>query len=235
MSYIEIIAGPGVGKTSLSMLYTAHTGFRHAKKLNKNSFSDKAHLANLTKWFEYGMSNALVHYHAICQALSTEGDVICDFPSILDRAYALTYFEVGACNADELKAYLELDHFLRKQTPKADLYIHLKCSSGEQMRRIQKRGRLHEENTHMRFLKALSENTEHCLNDLAKGTKILTIDAERYNYVSNPEHQREIISQIMSAIGRPVPSLRFSFNPDTNVRRRPALVQAPGAATALTP
>ncbi len=74
------------------------------------------------------------------------------------------------------------------------MIIYLKCSSQEELARIKLRGREVEKEISIDFLESLNNSINNSIEQ--RKEKILIIDSEKYNFVTNEKDKEIILSLI---------------------------------------
>jgi hypothetical protein len=95
--------------------------------------------------------------------------------------------------------YKSLFDLMESVTKSPDLLIYLRSTVPNLVKQIQKRGREYENSISIDYLNRLNERYEAWVHDYNKG-KLLIIDVDDMDFVSNPEDLGEIINKIDAEI-----------------------------------
>jgi len=188
---IEICGGIASGRSSL------------AQKINldnyKAVFEDFTNHPFLVKFYEdvnyYALETELMfllqHFHQIKKERGK--NIICDYSFLLDLAFADV-----TLNYKDLIVFENLRNEILQRVRSSNLIVHLKCSPETMLTRIYKRGREMEKNITLDYLRKLNKAIE---NRIIKEneTKIIEIDAEKYNFVENMKDRKYIQDMIIKA------------------------------------
>lgn len=186
---IEICGGIASGKTTLTNLLEEYKmGTAIYENFSINPFWEAFYTNPGNYIFETEITFTLQHYHDI-KKQSTGNLLICDYSLLLDYAYA----DIGLIG-NKYMIYKNILDEIYEDLSFPKLIIHLECSSKEELKRINYRGRETEKRISIDFLESLNSSL---LNRIKKeNIKILTIDSEKYNFVTNQKDKDFIISFI---------------------------------------
>jgi deoxyadenosine/deoxycytidine kinase len=101
---------------------------------------------------------------------------------------------MGNISERDYNAYMELFHVMMRMVRLPDLLIYLRCSVPHLVGQIQKRGRDYEQGISLDYLKGLNDRYEKWIEEY-KG-EVIVIDADRLDFVANPEDFGTVTNQI---------------------------------------
>jgi deoxyadenosine/deoxycytidine kinase len=104
---------------------------------------------------------------------------------------------------DELKLYENLLTTIEKTIPPPDLVIYLQSSNDRLMTNIKKRGREIEKHMSDEYIKELNEAYNYFFFRY-KSTPLLIVKATDIDFVNNPEHFEDLLTQILRPNKAPV-------------------------------
>ena len=187
---IEICGGIATGKTSLANILEKNGfGLGVYEEFSKNPFW-KEFYKNQGKYiFETEITFTLQHYHDIKKQIINNDLLICDYSLVLDYAYA----NIGLKDK-KLEIYKNILNEIYVDISIPKLIIYLKCSSQEELARIKLRGREVEKEISIDFLESLNNSINNSIEQ--RKEKILIIDSEKYNFVTNEKDKEIILSLI---------------------------------------
>lgn len=147
--------------------------------------------------FERDVSFLLHHRHLLAK---TPGNLICDFSFQDDLAFS----RLSRSPTDRSLFQSIYDRFtIQLQMP--SLLLHLTCPAQTLLRRIQCRGRKEEGSVSLAFLEAVTTSIASVLAEFRirhPEIPILTIETDRFDYVSDASGKASIYKQISPAIKR---------------------------------
>ncbi|NKC16549.1 MAG: hypothetical protein GKR94_31420 [Gammaproteobacteria bacterium] len=170
---IEIVGGIGSGKTTLANRLSVPRVSVVFEDHKLNPFWRAFYETPEAHAFETELTFLLQHYHFAKRSLESDALVVLDHSLELDLAYALVGLpekrrEIFRLVYQEVRAELGYPCWL----------IWLRCSPGEQMRRIRFRGRPEEESLSIKFLASLNRSLEHSLASGSRASELVVIDSE---------------------------------------------------------
>ena len=136
----------------------------------------------------------LQHYHQLKVYCETNRLIVADFSLLLDRAYpaiTLSSSQLQAFDAVYQQVIEELGH--------PWLIVHLKCRSGEQLKRIRARRRRPEQSIREEFLQALNHSIERQIADYAV-SRPLEIDSEHREFAQSAAVAEDVRREIVAAL-----------------------------------
>jgi deoxyadenosine/deoxycytidine kinase len=210
---IEIIGGMGVGKTTLCHRLEKHGFFTIYETLEKNPYLELSYNEPETYGFYSQISFILGNFFTAVQKERKGGVTFFDFSTITDKAYTNMFLQGKARDIA-----LQTINFLEEKEGRADLFLYLKCSPEEQLKRIRGRNRDYETGVNLDFVKKLDEHIQNYVEIAdAEGSNILAIDTEkvdvRYDYKLLSSLSTEL-GEINSSYTSPKTIDQNSTNPD---------------------
>ncbi|CEN49600.1 2-amino-4-hydroxy-6-hydroxymethyldihydropteridine diphosphokinase [Capnocytophaga canimorsus] len=194
-NYIAIEGNIGAGKTTLATKIAED----YNAKLILERFADNPFLP---KFYEnpkrYGftleMSFLTERYQQMAENLA-QLDLFKQFVVSDYDIFKSLIFSAVTLTEEEFSLYRKLFYILYRQIVKPELYIYLYQNPQRLIENIQKRGRLYEQNISKEYLKQIHDGylqfIQNSLDD-----NILIIDVTELDFVENPSHYEQIITQI---------------------------------------
>lgn len=195
MAIVEIAAGLGIGKTTLSSLLARNGFIEIFEKHEPNPFIEKFYEDPAEYGFESEVTFLMQHYHDIKEARKTPGNYICDFSLTLDRAYA----ENSLCETKK-PSFRALHSAVVGEVGHPELLLYLTCPAEVQLERIRKRGRPMEKDITLEYLHDLSRHIEDLMIAQTNHTRVMRIDTGRINLLQNQADQDNVMDYIMTAL-----------------------------------
>jgi len=193
--YIAIEGVIGAGKTSLARLLSERLGARFVQeKFEENPFlprfyEDSEHYAFQTQIFF--LLNRYRQQQELFQADLFHSHIVSDYIFEKDKIFAYL-----TLRDDELKLYENLLTAIERTIPSPDLVIYLQSSVDRLMENIRKRGREMEKNMSEEYIKELNEAYNYFFFRY-KSTPLLIVKATDIDFVNNPDHFEDILTQIL--------------------------------------
>ncbi|MCP4168782.1 MAG: deoxynucleoside kinase [Chloroflexi bacterium] len=192
--FVAIAGNVGVGKSTLTQLL--------AEQLQWEPFfeavDDNPYLADfyqdMPKWSFHSqvffLSRRLRHHHEL---MSRPHSVIQD-RSVYEDAeiFARNLYDQRSMDPRDYKSYRELYETMCALVPPPDLVIYLRADVETLLRRIEKRGRDYEQGIDPGYLERLNCLYDAWIDNFKLGP-VLTIHADRLNFVTTPEHLELIL------------------------------------------
>lgn len=194
---VEIIGGMGVGKTTLCNTLTS-LGFRCVNEnLGQNQYLDLAY----QNPDSYGLYSQLTFYlgnfFTFKENTVADDIAVFDYSVVTDRAYATMFL-----NETERKLALQAIDCLEEKEGRAELYLYLTCTPEVQLQRIRSRNRDHEKGVSLEFIAGLDSHLRHYAAQAAEqGARIITIDTEAVDLMSDTAYVRELGDKIWNISG----------------------------------
>jgi deoxyadenosine/deoxycytidine kinase len=131
-----------------------------------------------------------------------------DRPAVLDRTvyedaevFAAHLHERGLFPGREHDTYTLLYRAVREALPPPDLLVYLKSSPATQRRRIALRGRSSERGLDPAYLRGLNRLYRAWIGRW-RACPVLTIDADRLDFVADLAHQADVLATLERRLGR---------------------------------
>jgi deoxyguanosine kinase len=197
--YLAIEGVIGVGKTTLArLLQPVFAADLLLEAFEENPFlsdfySDRARYAFQTQIFFL-----LSRYHqqrAVVPDFLARGNLIADYTFEKDALFA----ELNL-RGDELVTYYRLHEALAERVSRPDLIVYLRVATDGAMRRIATRDRSYERNMDRAYIESLNGAYEAFFAQ-PRSSPVLAIDTNPLDFVTRPEHLRQIANRIRGALG----------------------------------
>jgi len=200
--YIAIEGVIGVGKTTLARMLSDQLGARLVlEKFEENPFlsnfyKDPEHYAFQTQIFF--LLSRYRQQQELFQADLFHSHIVSDYIFEKDKIFAYL-----TLRDDELKLYENLLGAIEKTIPPPDLVIYLQSSNDRLLTNIKKRGREMEKYMSDEYIKELNEAYNYFFFRY-KSTPLLIVKATDIDFVNNPEHFDDLMTQILRPNKAPV-------------------------------
>jgi len=200
--YIAIEGVIGAGKTSLASMLSERLSARFVQeKFEENPFlsrfyEDPEHYAFQTQIFF--LLNRYRQQQELFQADLFHSHVVSDYIFEKDKIFAYL-----TLRDDELKLYENLLATIERTIPPPDLVIYLQSSVDRLMENIRKRGREMEKNMSVEYIKELNEAYNYFFFRY-KSAPLLIVKATDIDFVNNPDHFEDLLTQILRPNKAPV-------------------------------
>jgi deoxyguanosine kinase len=194
-----VVEGPiGVGKTSLSRRLAARYGAElKLEVVEENPFLAPFYENPSAFAFQVQVFFLLSRFKQLSQ-LSQGGlwseRVVGDYLFAKDFIFAAMNLR-----DHEFSLYNDLYSHLSPRLPTPDLVVYLRAEPEVLLRRIEKRGRPFEQAMQAAYLQDLTGRYDDYFRGYAGN--LLTVEADRIDFVGDPEHERHLLDQIHSALG----------------------------------
>ena len=194
--YIAIAGNIGSGKTSLTERLSAHYGAKaYYEDIDNPYISD--FYEDMNRWsFNFQMYVLGSRINQTLQMLNeSTGHVIQDRTIHEDaHIFAGNLHQMGLMSSRDYGTYMKIFNLATDLVPAPDILIYLKASVPTLVRQILKRGREYEKNIDLEYLERLNNR----YNDWIAGYKgkLLTVNIDEVDFVSNPDTLKDIIRQV---------------------------------------
>ncbi|HLC35319.1 MAG TPA: deoxynucleoside kinase [Anaerolineales bacterium] len=221
--YIAIEGVIGVGKTTLArLLQPIFSSEVLLEVFEENPFlklfyGDRERYAFQTQIF-FLLSRYAQQKHGVPEALE-KGPLISDYTFAKDALFASINLRGG-----EMEMYQRVHEALAERIPDPDLIVYLRATTDVLMQRIALRDRPYERQMDRAYIHELNEAYDEFLSGPLRAVPVLTVDTNRLNFVTQPEHLEFIADRIRAALGMVPyqPTLPLSgMNDLTDLARRP--------------
>jgi deoxyadenosine/deoxycytidine kinase len=199
--FIGIAGNIGVGKSTLTALLSQHLGWEPFLE----GVQDNPYLADfytdMSRWSFHSqiffLARRLRHHR---QLLDRPNSVIQDRTVYEDaEIFARNLYEQGSMEARDYETYCELYQAVTAILPPPNLVLYLRASTPTLIKRIQQRGRSYERQITADYLENLNTLYEDWFNHFAL-CPVLTIPADRLDFVANGDHLDLIITRILERL-----------------------------------
>ncbi len=200
-SYISVAGTLGVGKTTMVKIIAEEFGHHPViENFRANPFLERFY-KDMRRWAFHSQSFFLLE--KIKQLYEVEKmlkkrPVVQDVPIYEDvYSYAKAQLVLGNSHKDEWNLYLDLYKMFKKTIPAPKSIIFLSASISEIHRRVVSRDRKVEEDKEKKafrsYLKLLQKLNDQWTAAIAKKIKIIKIDTDGFNYVTNKKERKKLV------------------------------------------
>ncbi len=202
IQYIAIEGVIGAGKTTLARMITERLNAKIVlEKFEENPFLPKFYEDPERYAFQTQIFFLLSRYKQQQDLFQTDlfhKYLVTDY--IFDKDKIFAYLTL---QDDELKLYETLIQSIEKNIPAPDLVVYLQSGVPRLMSNIKKRGRDYEENMSEEYIKDLNEAYNYFFFRY-KTAPLLIINSTEIDFVNNPEHFEDLLTQILRVDKAPV-------------------------------
>lgn len=198
--FVAIAGNIGAGKTSLARLLGESFGWEvYLENVDDNPYLIDFYY-DMKRWsFNlqiYFLNRRFRQIVAIQQDHTRKRTVVMD-RTIYEDAYifAPTLYEMGYLDERDYRTYREVFSTLETFISPPDLLVYLRASVSTLVKHIHQRGREFELNIRIDYLSRLNEKYERWIQSYDRG-HLLIIDMEKTDFVSNPQHEAEVLETI---------------------------------------
>lgn len=199
--HIAIAGNIGSGKTTLTSLLAKHYNWdTHFEDVEHNPYLNDFY-DDMQRWsFNLQIYYLNSRFTQIQEIKNSEKTVVQD-RTIYEDAYifAPNLHSMGLMTTRDFENYFSLFNLMDSFISAPDLLIYLRASVPTLVQQIQSRGREYEESIRLDYLKRLNERYEAWISTYDKG-KLLIVDVDNNNFISNEEDLGKIILNIDSEI-----------------------------------
>jgi len=195
--HIAICGNIGSGKTTLAKMIAKHYGW----SAELESVEDNPYLADfyedMKRWaFHLQIFFLNSRFNQIKRIRDSKVTTVQD-RTIYEDAYifAANLYKSKFLNDRDYSSYLTLFESMIQHVEAPDLLIYLKADIPKLVKQIEKRGRDYENAIRIDYLKNLNQHYAEWIESYDIG-KLLVIDVNEIDFVSNTEDFAEIISKI---------------------------------------
>ena len=199
--HVAIAGNIGAGKTTLTKLLAKH--YRWEPQLE--DVVDNPYLDDFYNQMERWSFNLQVYFlnsrfRQVLQIRESGKDIIQD-RTIYEDSYifAPNLHAMGLMTNRDFENYRALFELMESFVQGPDLLIYLRSSIPNLVKQIHSRGREYENSISIDYLSRLNERYEAWIHGYNKG-KLLIIDVDHLDFVSNPEDLGSIITTIDAEI-----------------------------------
>ncbi|RXJ52870.1 deoxynucleoside kinase [Gelidibacter gilvus] len=199
--HVAIAGNIGAGKTTLTKLLAKH--YRWEPQLE--DVVDNPYLDDFYNQMERWSFNLQVYFlnsrfRQVLQIRESGRDIIQDRTIYEDsHIFAPNLHAMGLMTNRDFENYRALFELMESFVQGPDLLIYLRSSIPNLVKQIHSRGREYENSISIDYLSRLNERYEAWIHGYNKG-KLLIIDVDNLDFVSNPEDLGSIITTIDAEI-----------------------------------
>ena len=192
--YIAVEGNIGIGKSTVANIISHRLGYHLLLENYEIHPFLKSFYDNPQEYaLETELSFILLHYYQLKKAYLEglfERKVVSDFLFDKDDIFArITLKE------PEYQVFQNVYYYIKERIPKPSLVIYLKSSPKYAMQRIQQRGREIEQGITLDYLQKINDLYDEMFERF-KESPLIVLDIEQYDFISNEDHVKELISKI---------------------------------------
>lgn len=195
--HIAIAGNIGSGKTTLTNMLAKHYGWTpRFETVDANPYLED-YYKDIARWsFNLEVYFLKQRFKDLLEIRRSEKTIIQD-RSIFEGVYvfAANNYAMGNLSEKDFKTYMDLFESMMMVMEWPDLMIYLQASVPHLIDNIQKRGRNYEQSMPIEYLKNLNDRYNEFIFEKYKG-KVLIIDADRLDFLHNPEAFRGIVDKV---------------------------------------
>ena len=195
--HIAIAGNIGSGKTTLTNMLAKHYGWTpRFETVDANPYLED-YYKDIARWsFNLEVYFLKQRFKDLLEIRRSEKTIIQD-RSIFEGVYvfAANNYAMGNLSEKDFKTYMDLFESMMMMVEWPDLMIYLQASVPHLIDNIQKRGRNYEQSMPIDYLKNLNDRYNEFIFEKYKG-KVLIIDADRLDFLHNPEAFRGIVDKV---------------------------------------
>ena len=199
--YLIVAGNIGVGKSSLVELLCRKLGWQPFFEPEAENPYLADFYQNMQTWGFHSQIFFLAHRLDLHQNLLTfPGSIILD-RSIYEDAeiFAHNLYLQGNLSSRDYETYSTLYKSVVRLLPPPDLVIYLRAPVATLLERISRRGRAYEASIDPDYLARLNQLYESWISEFSL-SPVLTIPADRLDYVARPEHLDLVVSRILDKL-----------------------------------
>lgn len=195
--YIVVAGNMGVGKSTMVQFLTSHFGGKpFYEPINTNPYFSKF-FGDMKTWGFHSQLYYLTHKFRLTLNLLKESGLLVLDRSIYEDAeiFAKGLHRARKMNNNDFQLYWDLYQGMCEVLTPPDLLIYLTCSMPVLKQRIAQRGRTSEKEVKASYLRRLQKNYDDWV-DSVTFCKVLRINTDNIDYVSDLEHRIDIVTLI---------------------------------------
>jgi deoxyadenosine/deoxycytidine kinase len=194
---ISLVAGLGVGKTTLARHLEQDHGF---KAILEDPSSVKAQVARLGKDAPDGaLVNELLFLEQrralLAEGFAHDGPVVFDTDLLVEKIWG----DLTIKDPVRQETFGKIYDFFENHLPQPDLKVYLTCDPQIQLKRIQGRGREYEQGITLEFLRELATTTARHIDAERQKQNVLVIDTTNLDLARNWNDAEQVTRQIFEA------------------------------------
>ena len=200
--FLAVAGNIGSGKSSLTRLLSERMGWKPLyESVDDNPYLNDFY-ADMKRWSfalqVYFLSNRFRNHKAITEGADS---VVLDRVIYEDaEIFARNLYEIGMMEERDYRNYVSLYHVMTEFLHPPDLLIYLRAGTDTLMHQISLRGRDFERSIPPEYLQQLNGHYERWIDNYRIG-KVLTVDADRLDFVNRGEDLEEIVGKIEHGLG----------------------------------
>lgn len=199
--HVAIAGNIGAGKTTLTKLLAKHYNWEpQLEDVVDNPYLDDFY-NQMARWsFNLQVYFLNSRFRQVLQIRESGKDIIQDRTIYEDaHIFAPNLHAMGLMTNRDFGNYRSLFELMESFVQAPDLLIYLRSSIPNLVKQIHSRGREYENSISIDYLSRLNERYEAWIHGYNKG-KLLIIDVDNLNFVTNPEDLGSIITTIDAEI-----------------------------------
>ena len=199
--HIAVAGNIGAGKTTLTELLAKHYKWEaHFEDVVDNPYLDDFY-TQMARWsFNLQIYFLNTRYRQILKIRESGKNVIQDRTIYEDAfIFAPNLHAMGLMTNRDFQNYIGLFDLMESLVQPPDLLIYLRSSIPNLVNQIHKRGREYENSISIDYLSRLNERYEAWAEGY-EGGKLLIVNVDDLDFVSDPEHLGEVINKIDAEI-----------------------------------
>ncbi|TVQ07655.1 MAG: deoxynucleoside kinase [Bacteroidetes bacterium] len=194
-NYIAIEGNIGAGKTTLAkMIASDFNGRLILEQFEDNPFLARFYENQERYAFPVELSFLAERYQQLITELPRQ-ELFSDFTISDYFLNKSVIFARKTLNEDEYQLFYKLFTIMNANLPKPDLLVHLFVNTERLQSNIKKRGRDYEQKIPDEYLESIQSSYFEYLRQMPH-FKVLLLDINHLDFVSNPEHYRLILDTI---------------------------------------
>jgi deoxyadenosine/deoxycytidine kinase len=199
--FVAVAGNIGVGKSTLVALLAERLGWQpFYEPVTENPYLSDFY-QDMRSWSFHSQIFFLTHRLRMHRLLLDHPTSAIQDRTVYEDAevFACNLFRQGLIDERDYHSYHELYTVLTEFLPPPDLVVYLRASVETLVGRIQNRGRSYERRIDPEYLKQLNQLYEEWIARFAL-CPVLTVPADRINYVSNSGHMDLIVHKIQEKL-----------------------------------
>jgi deoxyadenosine/deoxycytidine kinase len=199
--FVAVAGNIGVGKSTLVALLAERLGWQpFYEPVTENPYLSDFY-QDMRSWAFHSQIFFLTHRLRMHRLLLDHPTSAIQDRTVYEDAevFACNLFRQGLIDERDYHSYHELYTVLTEFLPPPDLVVYLRASVDTLTGRIQNRGRTYERKIDPVYLKQLNQLYEEWIARFAL-CPVLTVPADRINYVSNSGHMDLIVRKIQEKL-----------------------------------
>jgi len=199
--HVAIAGNIGAGKTTLTKLLAKHYNWDpHFESVEENPYLDDFY-GEMERWsFNLQVYFLNSRFRQVLEFHESGKNIIQDRTIYEDaHIFAPNLHAMGLMTNRDYSNYESLFELMERLVTPPDLLIYLRADIQTLVGQIHKRGRDYENSISIDYLSRLNERYEAWISKYEKG-KLLIIDVNNLDFVSNPEDLGSIIDKIDAQI-----------------------------------